>query len=92
MLKRPTLLPADVSSKKIGSSEQLTQQSFTKCTNCENLLEPLNIGPGTFIKIDGCDSIIEVENSKSLERPCRMRRLKKVGSDKEIEWEFVYGI
>ncbi|EEB17160.1 HIRA protein, putative [Pediculus humanus corporis] len=79
VLKRPTLLPADVSSKKIGSSEQLTQQSFTKCTNCEIYWN------------HGCDSIIEVENSKSLERPCRMRRLKKVGPDKEIEWEFVYG-
>lgn len=80
-----------MSSKKLASSEQLSQQYATKCSHCENLLEPLNIGAGTVVKIDGCDSIIEVENSKTLERPSRLRKQKKVGPDKELEWDLVYG-
>lgn len=90
-LKRSSLLPADVSSKKLVSSEQLNQQYSTRCSHCESLLEPLNIGAGTVIKVDGSDSIIEIENSKTLERPSRVRKQKKIGPDKELEWDIVYG-
>lgn len=92
-VKRTSLLPADVSSKQLATSEQLNQQNMTRCSHCENLLEPLNIGAGTIIRIEGRpDEVIEIENSKTMDRPSRIRRQKKVNDEKEIEWEIVSGM
>lgn len=85
------MLPTEVSSKKLATSEQLSQQYLTKCSHCENLLEPLSIGVGTVMKLKESESTIEVENSKTLERPSRVRRQKKTTTEKEVEWEIVLG-
>ncbi|KAL0266968.1 UNVERIFIED_CONTAM: hypothetical protein PYX00_009365 [Menopon gallinae] len=78
-VKRTSLLPADVSSKQLATSEQLNQQNMTRCT-------------GTIIRIEGRpDEVIEIENSKTVDRPSRIRRQKKVNDEKEIEWEIVSG-
>lgn len=68
---------------------------MTRCSHCEILLEPLNIGAGTVVRINKSEEdFIEIENSKTVDRPSRVRREKKIGGAagaKEVEWEIVLG-
>ena len=82
----------EVSSKKLATSEQIAQQNMVRCSHCEVLLEPLNIGPGAIVRVNKAeDDFIEVENSKTVDRPSRVKREKKIGGTKEMEWEIVLG-